>query len=297
MRRRSLRDGSRRRVQGPGPRPASPAPTARARPRCARACRRRRRSPSPSAGGSRRGCSWPSGATGWRRRGPSRSGSARARRPAATRCRGRPPSGGLRELAVDDDERAVGIAVVVQADGLAGGPAEQPHLVGRRGQEARPDPLVGVVGDVGSPQRLGGGQAGDDVGRATSSSRSDRSLRGTAGRRTVGAVEAMAAHDIVISDQVLSRIHRPVGYSVWYERGRMSFVRTATVLPDGVTDAVYVHVVGASVGPTTSRRRRVAHATSSASSTAPAGTPSTSRRRRPQRRRGRRPLRLPRPGR
>ena len=143
-----------------------PAPTARARPRSARASRRRRRSPSPSAGGSRRGCWWPAAPSGWRRRGRRPPGSSRCRPSARAALDATRPvaSVALDELAVDDDEGAVGVAVVVQADGLTRRPAEQPDLVGRRGEQAEAGPLRGVVGDVAPPQRLGGGEAGDDVG-------------------------------------------------------------------------------------------------------------------------------------
>ena len=65
-----------------------------------------------------------------------------------------------------------------------GRPAEQPDLVGRRGQQAQAGPLVGVVGDVAAPQRLGGGEAGDDVGEQrhveASTGASDGARRGQA---------------------------------------------------------------------------------------------------------------------
>ena len=52
----------------------------------------------------------------------------------------------LDQLAVDDHEGAVGVAMVVEADVLAGGPPEQPHLVGRGGEQTDAGPLVGIVG-------------------------------------------------------------------------------------------------------------------------------------------------------
>ena len=49
-------------------------------------------------------------------------------------------------------------------DRLPGRPTEQPHLVHRRGEQTDPGPLDGVVDDVWTPQLLGLGEAGDDVG-------------------------------------------------------------------------------------------------------------------------------------
>ena len=74
-------------------------------------------------------------------------------------------NGGFDELTVDDDERTVGVPVVVQADGLPGRPAEQPDLIGRCRQQPDTGPLRGVVSDVRSPQVLGGGQSTHDVGK------------------------------------------------------------------------------------------------------------------------------------
>ena len=91
----------------------------------------------------------PAAPSGWRRRARRPAGiRPDAADRAARRCDTADRQRGLDELAVDDDERAVGVAVVVQADGLARRPAEQPDLVGRRGEQAEAGPLRGVVGDV-----------------------------------------------------------------------------------------------------------------------------------------------------
>ena len=116
--------------------------TARAPPRRAPACRRGGRSPSPAAAASRRGCSSRCVrerlATSWQAPTGTRPNVAGAR---ARRSSSRPvDERGLGELAVDDDERPVGVAVVVQADRLPGRPAEQPDLVRRRRQQAAGEP-------------------------------------------------------------------------------------------------------------------------------------------------------------
>ncbi len=84
--------------------------------------------------------------------------------PKSVRCQApldHPSTGdsGFDELAVDDDERAVGVPVVMQADGLPRRPAEQPDLIGRCRQQPDAGPLYGVVSHVRPPQVLGGGQS------------------------------------------------------------------------------------------------------------------------------------------
>ena len=114
---------------------------------------------------STRGCSWRCAASGCRRRGPTRTGPGRDRR---RRSRSHVRARRRRRVVSTSSPSTTTKAPLASPWSCSptdwpGRPAEQPHLVGRRGEQAAAHPLVGVVGDVRPPQRLGARQPGDDV--------------------------------------------------------------------------------------------------------------------------------------
>ena len=125
---------------------------------------------------------------------------------------------------------------------LAGRPAEEPHLVGGRGEEAAAHPLVGVVGDVRPPQRLGARQPGDDVTERIELEAPCCGGRQDGARRRCGGHDERQYRNPDLIRQELS-----MAAAVWYERPVMSAFEPTTIVPDDVDGEVFVHVIGATV--------------------------------------------------